>query len=82
MNVLKIIEYLIAKAAPLKVIFFVFLGALVLFDVFLPRENAHYLVDKIYVFWTLFSLAGCFLLIKISKGIAHLFLGKDEDYYG
>jgi len=82
MNVLKIIEYLIAKAAPLKTSFFVFLGALVLFDVFLPRENAHYIVDKVYAFWTLFSLVGCFLLIKISKGIAHLFLSKDEGYYG
>ena len=82
MNVLKIIEYLVAKAAPLKIAFFVFLGALVLFDLLLPREDAHYFVDKIYAFWTLFALAGCFLLIKISKGIAHLFLSKDEDYYG
>jgi hypothetical protein len=82
MNVLKIIEYLIAKAAPLKTAFFVFLGALVLFDLFLPRANAHYVVDKVYAFWTLFTIAGCFLLIKISKGIAHLFLSKDEDYYG
>ena len=71
-----------AKAAPLKIAFFVFLGALVLFDLLLPREHAHYFVDEIYAFWTFFSLAGCFLLIKISKGIAHLFLSKDEDYYG
>jgi hypothetical protein len=24
---------------------------------------------------------GCFILIKVGKGIAHLFLSKDEDYY-
>jgi hypothetical protein len=82
MNVLKIIEYLREKAALLKMAFFIFLGALVLLDILLPRGNAHYFVDKIYAFWTLFTLAGCFLLIKICKGIAHLFLSKDEDYYG
>jgi hypothetical protein len=82
MNVLKIIEYLRANAARLKIAFFVLLGALVLLDIFVPRENAHYFVDKIYAFWTFFTLAGCFLLIKISKGIAHWFLSKDEDYYG
>ena len=82
MNVLKIIEYLRGKAALLKTAFFLFLGALVLLDILLPREDAHYFVDKIYAFWTFFALAGCFLLIKISKGIAHFFLSKDEDYYG
>ncbi|MBU1150133.1 MAG: hypothetical protein KJ800_04195 [Proteobacteria bacterium] len=82
MNVLKIIEYLRGKAALLKMAFFLFLGALVLLDILLPREDAHYFVDKIYAFWTFFALAGCFLLIKISKGIAHFFLSKDEDYYG
>jgi len=82
MNVLKIIEYLRAKTGPLRIAFFVFLGALVLLDILLPREDAHYVVDKIWAFWTFFALAGCFLLIKICKGIAHLFLSKDEDYYG
>jgi len=82
MNVLKIIEYLRGQAALLKIAFFLFLGALVLLDILLPREDAHYFVDKIYAFWTFFALAGCFLLIKISKGIAHFFLSKDEDYYG
>lgn len=82
MNVLRIIEYLREKAVVLKIAFFIFLGALVTLDVFLPREHAHYFVDKIYAFWTFFALAGCFLLIKISKGIAHLILGQNEDYYG
>jgi len=82
MNVLRIIEYLRGKAALLKNAFFLFLGSLVLLDILLPREHAHYFVDTIYAFWTLFSLVGCFVLIKISKGVAHLFLSKDEDYYG
>ena len=82
MKILKIIEHLRKHISILKITFFIYLGILVLFDVFLPREHAHYFVDKIYAFWTFFALAGCFLLIKISKGIAHLFLAKDEDYYG
>jgi hypothetical protein len=80
-KVLRIIEYLRGKTLQLKIAFYTFLGILVLLDVFLPREHAHYFVDKIYAFWTFFALAGCFLLIKVSKGIAHLFLSKDEDYY-
>jgi len=82
MNVLKIIEYLRVKAALLRIAFFLFLGALVLLDILLSREDAHYFVDTIYAFWTLFAFAGCFLLIKVSKGIAHMFLSKDEDFYG
>ncbi len=82
MNVLNAIEYLRRNSSLLKNAFFVFLGVLVLLDIFLPREDAHYFVDSIYAFWTLFTLVGCFVLIKVSKGIAHMFLSKDEDYYG
>ena len=82
MKILKIIEYLKRHISTLKITFFIYLGILVLFDIFLSREHAHYFVDKIYAFWTFFALAGCFLLIRISKAIAHLFLAKDEDYYG
>ncbi len=59
----------------------VYLVAVVVFDAALPRHG-HYLVDKIPVYWTLFGAAGCFILIKVAKGIAHLFLAKDEDFYG
>ena len=82
MSVLNAIEYLRRNSALLKIAFFLFLGTLVLLDILLPREHAHYFVDSVYAFWTLFTLAGCFVLIKFSKGIAHLFLSKDEDYYG
>jgi hypothetical protein len=82
MRIVTFIESLKKNAATLKTMCFVGLGLLVVFDVVLSRENAHYFVDKIPAFWTIFTLAGCFVLIKVSKGIAHLFLGKDEDYYG
>jgi hypothetical protein len=82
MNIVIMIEYIKKNATRLKMVFFIGLGLLVVVDIFLPRGNSHYFIDKIYAFWTFFALVGCFLLIKISKGIAHLFLGKDEDYYG
>jgi hypothetical protein len=82
MNIVNIIEYIKKNATRLKTVFFIGLGLLVVLDIFIPRGNAHYFVDKIYAFWTFFALVGCFLLIKVSKGIAHLFLAKDEDYYG
>ena len=70
------------RTATILSVLLVVLGFIVLLDIFIPRVNSHYFVDKIYAFWTFFALVGCFLLIKISKGIAHLFLAKDEDYYG
>ena len=65
----------------LKTVMIVYLAILVVFDVLLSREHAHYLIDKIYAYWSLFGIVGCFLLIKFSKGIAHLFLAKNEDFY-
>ncbi len=65
----------------LKRVMIVYLAALVVFDVILPREHAHYLIDKIWAWWTLFGAVGCFVLVKFSKGIAHLFLAKDENFY-
>ncbi|MCL5806968.1 MAG: hypothetical protein M1418_00135 [Deltaproteobacteria bacterium] len=65
----------------LKMAMIVYLAVLVVIDFFLSREHAHYLIDKIYAYWAVFGTVGCFLLIKFSKGVAHLFLAKDEDYY-
>lgn len=80
--ILNILESLRKNAAALKKAFFLLLALLVVLDIFLNREHAHYFVDKIYAFWTLFTIVGCFVLIKFAKGCAHLFLSKDEDYYG
>ncbi len=81
-TILKIIESLRANAKGLKTLFYVCLVIIVLLDVVLPREESHYTIDKVYAFWTLFTVVGCYLLIKVSKGIAHTILAKDEDYYG
>jgi uncharacterized membrane protein len=65
----------------LKIVMIIYLAVLVVFDALLSREHAHYLIDKIYAYWAIFGTIGCFLLIKFSKGIAHMFLSKNEDYY-
>jgi hypothetical protein len=80
--ILNILEYLRKNTAALKKGFFLLLAALVVFDILLSRKDAHYFVDSIWAYWALFAVVGCFVLIKFAKGVAHLFLSKDEDYYG
>ena len=80
--ILQWIEFLRSHMSGLKKVLIAYLIALVLFDVLLSRAHAHYLIDKIPAYWTLFGGIGCFILIRVAKGIAHLFLGKDEDFYG
>ena len=84
MNILGSIEFLRRHMKTLKWVLMVYLVALVLLDVLLHLEEApgHFFIDRIWAFWTIFGIIGCFLLIKVAKTIAHLFLSKKEDYYG
>jgi hypothetical protein len=78
------IDALRANMKTLKRVLIAFLAAVGIFDILIPRDPHHvyYFFDKIPVYWAAFGVVGCFLLIKVGKGIAHLFLSKDEDYYG
>ncbi len=82
--IVKYIDFLRNHMKGLKRVLIAYLLAVAVFDALLPRDeaHAHYFVDKIPLYWTIFGFAGCILLIKVGKGIAHLFLSKDEDYYG
>jgi hypothetical protein len=83
MNVLKYIEMLRKDMKMLKKVLIAYLIILVVYDVIIHiGKHGHYFVDNVPAFWTLFGIAGCFILIKVAKGIAHTFLGKNEDYYG
>lgn len=84
MNVLKYIEVLRRNLKTLVKILLVYLALLLIFDAVLPRDeaHAHYWIDRFRIYWSIFGFVGCFILIKVGKGIAHLFLSKDEDYYG
>jgi len=84
MGLVKYIDILRNNIKTLKRVLIAYLVLLVLYDIILPRDeaHAHYFVDKIWAYWTIFSIVGCFVLIKVAKGIAHTILSKDEDYYG
>jgi hypothetical protein len=83
MNVLKYIEILRKDMKLLRTILIAYLIVLIIYDIIIHiGKHGHYFVDNIPAFWTMFGIAGCFILIKVAKGIAHTFLGKNEDYYG
>lgn len=83
MELLKYIEALRKNLSTLKKVLIVYLIVLVVYDVAIHiGAHGHFFVDNIPGFWTVFGGIGCFILIKVAKGIAHAFLSKDEDFYG
>lgn len=81
-KIVKFIDLMRGTPRTFKKVFIVWVVFILIFDVIQSRAEAHFLIDKIYLFWTIFGLAGCFVLIKVAKGLAHTVLGKDEGYYG
>ncbi len=82
MGIVKYIELLRKNPQTMKRVFIAWIIFVLLFDIVQSRAEAHFIIDKIYIFWSIFGALGCFLLIKAAKGLAHLILGKDEGYYG
>jgi hypothetical protein len=76
-----IIEWIRQNPKIVRRVFFAWIVFVIIFDLLYSRDKAHFLIDKIYLFWSIFGLAGCYLLIRVSKGLAHTILGKDENYY-
>ncbi|MDL1956619.1 MAG: hypothetical protein LWW95_06165 [Candidatus Desulfofervidus auxilii] len=66
----------------LKVALFVSIFIVFLLGFFIhPEHEAHYFWQKIPVFEGIFGFIGCIVLIIFSKGLGHLFLEREEDYY-
>ena len=82
MNWANPIQYLRDHLKALKWALYLVMAAAIAFDIFIPRHEAHFFGDKIPVFWSVFGLICCILLIRIMKGLAHAVLMKKEDYYG
>jgi len=76
------IQYLRDHLKALKWFLYVVMAAAIIFDILIPRHVAHFFGDKIPVFWSVFGLVCCVLMIRIMKGISHAVLMKKEDYYG
>jgi hypothetical protein len=82
MNWAKPIQYLHDHLKALKWVLYLVMAVAIAFDILIPRHEAHFFGDKIPVFWSVFGLICCILLIRIMKGLAHAVLMKKEDYYG
>jgi hypothetical protein len=81
MNWANPIQYLRDHLKALKWFLYLLMAAAIVFDILIPRHEAHFFGDKIPVFWSVFGLVCCILMIRIMKGIAHTWLMKKEDYY-
>ena len=79
MNIIKVIETLRRKAV--KKIAYIALILIIVTDFFIPRHEIHFIGDGIPGFWSLFGFVACIMIILISKGIGHLGIMQDENYY-
>jgi hypothetical protein len=81
MKLVNIIDYLRDNIKTLKLVLYILMAATIIFDIFIPRHEAHFFGDKIPGFWSVFGLVCCVLLIRVMKGLSHAVLMKKEDYY-
>jgi len=45
------------------------------------KEHAHTAIEHLPVFWAVFGLLGCLVLVVFAKSFGHLGVSKREDYY-
>jgi drug/metabolite transporter (DMT)-like permease len=77
----RLLKYLNERSHILKYLFFVFLVATIVFDFFAERHSQHFFGDSILGFWSIFGALGCLGMIVLCKGLSHVWLEKEEDYY-
>jgi hypothetical protein len=77
----RILEYLNKHSKVLRNLFFAFLMGTVVYDFFAKRHGTHFFGDLIMGFWSVFGILGCLGMIVVCKGLSHVWLEKEEDYY-
>lgn len=77
----KLIIFLRDHSGFLKWLFFAWLIFTIVFDFYAQRHAAHFWGDNVTGFWSIFGFFGCLAMIVICKGIYHVWLMKEEDYY-
>lgn len=77
----RLFTYLRDHSQVLKWLFYVFLALAIAFDFFAERHQPHFWGDGIVGFWSMFGILGCLGMIVFCKGLSHVWLMKDEDYY-
>jgi hypothetical protein len=65
----------------LKRIFKISLAAFLLLGFFVHTEHAVFWWEEIPVFYAIYGLFGCVLIIIASKELGHFWLQRPEDYY-
>lgn len=65
----------------LRLAFFAGLAVVAVLNLFIGPHEPHFGLDRYPVFWALFGLVGAVVLGRFAKGLAHTFLGKEEDFY-
>jgi len=77
----RLLTYLNERSHILKWVFFAFLALTIVFDFFAKRHGSHFFGDSIFGFWSVFGALGCLGMIVFCKGLSHVWLEKEEDYY-
>jgi hypothetical protein len=77
----KFIIYLREHVAFLKVGFFGILIAILVFDFFVVRDDTYFWGDTITCFWALFAVFGSLFMSILCKGIYHVWLMRETNYY-
>ena len=82
MNLASIIEFLRNRLKAVVWVCVAVLAALVLVDViFVDKEDAHTMIERLSGFWAVFGFIGCAVLIIVSKWFGHAGIMQEEDYY-
>ncbi len=76
-----ILLFLRQRRSALKWLFLGSAAASVIFDCFAPRHSTHFWGDTVNGFWALFAFVGCIGMIALFKGVYHVWLMKEPNYY-
>ncbi len=77
----RLITYVITRKSFLKRLFTGLLTGILIFDFFAVRVDNQFFGDSMNCFWALFAGVGSLTLIVFCKGIYHVLLMRDTDYY-
>ncbi len=77
----KFIIYLRDHALVLKAVFFGILIPILVSDFFVTNDEPWFWGDRITCFWALFAALGALLMVVLCKGICHVWLMRETNYY-
>lgn len=79
--IVNFLTYLRERTSLLKWLFMAYLVFAVVFDFFAKRKYAHFWGDSLIGYWAVFAFVGCLAMIVFCKGLSHVWLERDKDYY-